>query len=327
MDENNVTRISIIYLLGFTIPQSIKCFVFFLFLMIYCVTVGGNLLIIALVINSRALQTPMYFFLSQLSTTDILLVTNILPNVLRNILLKEKTISFTDCLSQFYFFAMSEGMECFLLSVMSYDRYLAICKPLHYTLMMTHQFCWTAVIICWVLIMLIVMIITLTVTKLKFCGPNIIDHFFCDFDPILELSCSDITKVQLEVTLINAVFVVIPFFFIIASYTYIIVTIFKIQSVTGRKKAFSTCSSHLIVVSMYYGTLLCAYLVPKGQTLKTTKFMSLLYTVFTPLINPLVYSLRNKDLKQAAGKLIGQLKSAVNKILLHWKPCKLLKQA
>ncbi|XP_018426206.1 PREDICTED: olfactory receptor 1468-like [Nanorana parkeri] len=247
----------------------------------------------------------MYFFLSQLSVSDILLATDILPNILRTILMKETIISFSDCISQFYFFCVSETSECLLLTVMCYDRYLAICKPLHYTLAMSFQLSCIMIITCWVLSVLIVLVHTLTISQLQFCGPNVIDHFFCDLDPILQLSCSDTTIVLLEVTLLNFVFVVIPFFIIIVSYVYIIITIFRIPSITGRQKVFSTCSSHLTVVCIYYGTLVCVYLVPsKGHSWNITKFLSLLYTVVTPLMNPMIYSLRNKDLKKTVAKII-----------------------
>ncbi|XP_073480328.1 olfactory receptor 1468-like [Aquarana catesbeiana] len=247
----------------------------------------------------------MYFFLSQLAVSDIILATDILPNMLHAVLIKGLVISFSDCISQFYFFCVSEMSECLLLTVMCYDRYVAICKPLHYTLSMNVQLCWLMIIICWVLSLLVVLIPTLTISQLHFCGPNIIDHFFCDLDPVLQLSCSDTANVLLEVTIMNFINVVIPFFIIIISYVYIIITIFNIPSITGRHKVFSTCSSHLTVVCIYYGTLVCVYLVPRrGQPLDITKFLSLLYTVVTPLMNPIIYSLRNKDLKKAVAKIV-----------------------
>ncbi|KAM9312320.1 olfactory receptor 10A7-like [Gastrophryne carolinensis] len=265
----------------------------------------GNLLIITVVSHSKTLHTPMYFFLSQLSLLDILLAINIFPMMLHTILVNRTIIPLSNCITQFYFFGLSETSECFLLTVMSYDRYLAICKPLHYTTLMTHQVCWVLVASSWTLSFLIVLTYTVTISKLKFCGPDIIDHFFCDLNPILELSCSDTTIVQLELTSMGSVFFMIPFLLMIISYVYVMATIFKIQSLTGRKKAFSTCSSHLTIVSVYYGTLLCVYLVPKkGQSGGISKSLSLLYTVLTPLMNPIVYTLRNEDLKKALAKCI-----------------------
>ncbi|XP_073480339.1 olfactory receptor 6B1-like [Aquarana catesbeiana] len=305
MDKKNKTTITVIHLLGFHIPHAVTFLVFFVFFLIYCVTICANLLIISLVSYSKSLHSPMYFFLSQLSVSDILLASAVLPNMLHAFLEENiPTISFSNCVTQLYFFSVSECSECLLLTLMSYDRYLAICKPLHYTLLMSHQFCWITVITSWSLSFLVALFYNFVISTLQFCGPNIIDHFFCDFVPILKLSCSDTTIVQLELTSTTVVFGFIPVIIIIVSYVHIIVTIFKIPSITGRQKVFSTCSSHLIVVSMFYGTLLFVYLVPRrGQSLNITKFMSLLYTVLTPLMNPIIYSLRNKDLKQVVGRI------------------------
>ncbi|XP_075200138.1 olfactory receptor 11L1-like [Anomaloglossus baeobatrachus] len=308
MQEINRSSITVIHLLGFQDIHRVTFMVFFLFFVVYCVTLCGNLLIIVLVSYSQILHTPMYFFLTQLSLSDIILASDILPNILQAIVIEDNILSFMDCIAQFYFFDVSETAECLLLTVMSYDRYLAICRPLHYTYIMNHQFCLRMVFATWITSACVVLIHTLTITKLDFCGPNIIDHFFCDLDPILQLSCSDITAVEIEVTMLSALLVVIPFFIIIISYVYIIVTILQIPSITGRQKAFSTCSAHLFVVSMYYGTLLCVYLVPNSnQSWNVTKFLSLLYTVVTPIMNPIIYSLRNKDLRSAAEKIISDL--------------------
>ncbi|XP_077329790.1 olfactory receptor 11L1-like [Lithobates pipiens] len=305
MEEKNVSRITTIHLLGLQTPHSITFLIFFLFLLIYCLTISGNLLIITLVSYSKSLHSPMYFFLTQLSLSDILLVTDILPNTLHTVLMKGIIISFSDCISQLFFFVVSEGLECLLLTVMCYDRYVAICKPLHYTLLMNFQLCWLMIITCWVLSLLVGLITTLTVSQLDFCGPNIVDHFFCDLDPVIQLSCSDIANVLLEVTIMNFVLAVTPFFIIIISYVYIIITIFKIPSITGRQKVFSTCSSHLTIVCIYYGTIVGVYLVPsRGHSGGITKFLSILYTVVTPLMNPIIYSLRNKDLQKAVAKII-----------------------
>ncbi|KAM9312261.1 olfactory receptor 1M1-like [Gastrophryne carolinensis] len=305
MNKENVTSITTIILLGFQVPPNTKYLFFCILLLMSGVTICGNLLIITVVSYSKTLHCPMYFFLSQLSVLDILLVMDILPNMLLTILAKEVIISFSGCITQLYFFALSEGVEMLLLTVMSYDRYLAICKPLHYTLIMTHQVSWIMVITCWVLGIIIDLNDILIILKLQFCGPNIIDHFFCDLEPILELSCTDTTMVQLDVKLLAAICMVIPFCVIIVSYVYIIVTIFEIPSITGRKKAFSTCSSHLTIVFIFYGTLISVYLVPRrGKSQHVAKFLSLLYTVVTPLLNPIIYSLRNKDLKHGIRKLI-----------------------
>ncbi|XP_073479891.1 olfactory receptor 1468-like [Aquarana catesbeiana] len=305
MNQRNVTRITQIHLLGFQVPLSITFLVFFLFLLIYCVTICGNLLIITLVSYSKCLHSPMYFFLSQLSICDILLSTDILPNMIRTVLVKKTVMSFSDCLIQFYFCVITESSESLLLTVMSWDRYLAICKPLHYSLKMNYQVCWILVILCWIVGFFLLLTYSLTISDLQFCGPNIIDHFFCDFDPIMQLSCSDTTIVRLELTVLGFIFVVFPFFTIFVSYSYIIATILKIPTITGRQKVFSTCSSHLTVVSIYYGTLACVYLAPnRGRTQTLNKLLALLYTVVTPMVNPIIYSLRNKDLIKAIRNFI-----------------------
>ncbi|KAM9312375.1 olfactory receptor 1M1-like [Gastrophryne carolinensis] len=305
MDEENVTSITTVLLLGFQLPQNLSVLVFCTLLLISVVTICGNLLIITVVFYSQSLHCPMFFFLSQLSVLDILVVMDVLPNMLYIVLANEAVISFSACLTQLYFFILSESLEISLLTAMSYDRYLAICKPLHYTVIMSHQVCWRTVIACWIFGIVIVLNDVIAIFSLKFCGLNVIDHVFCDLEPVLELSCTDNTIAHLEIKMLASVIVVIPFGVLIASYVYIIVTIFDIPSVTGRKKVFSTCSSHLTVVGIFYGTIICVYLVPRrGELPHNAKFLSMLYTVVTPLMNPIIYSLRNKDLKNAIGKLI-----------------------
>ncbi|KAM9312252.1 olfactory receptor 1468-like [Gastrophryne carolinensis] len=307
MDKKNITSITTVHLLGLQLPQIMSFLGCSIFLLMSGVTICGNLLIITAVSYSKTLHCPMYFLLSQLSVLDILVVMDLLPTMLYTLLADVAIIMFSACLTQLFFFALSEGVELLLLTVMSYDRYLAICKPLHYTLIMTHQVCWRMVIITWML-GLIAGLDTLMVLKLQFCGPNIIDNFFCDLEPILDLSCTDTTMVQYEVKLIGAIVCVITFCIIIVSYIYIVASIIEISSFTGRKKVFSTCSSHLTVVALFYGTIFSVYLVPhKGEFRRTAKFLSLLYTVVTPMMNPIIYSLRNKDLKNAIEKLITYL--------------------
>ncbi|XP_075061770.1 olfactory receptor 1468-like [Mixophyes fleayi] len=309
MHETNVTIITMIHLLGFQSPQSITYYLFFLLFIIYGLTICGNLMIIILVSYNKNLHSPMYIFLTQLAVSDILLATDILPNVVHAVLVKVNRMSFTVCITQFYFFSVSEISDCLLLTMMCYDRYLAICKPLHYSSIVNSQICLKLIILTWMLSNSLVSIQILTITTLHFCGPNIIDHFFCDLAPLLELSCSETTLVQLEVTLLSVFFGVIPFLIVIISYVYIIVTILQIPSVTGRQKAFSTCSSHLAVVCMYYGSLVCVYLVPtRRQSWNISKVLSLLYTVVTPLMNPIIYSLRNKEIKTAVEQMINDLK-------------------
>lgn len=263
-------------------------------------------MIIILVFCSKTLQSPMYFFLTQLSTNDILLTSAIVPNTLYVSLNDGATISFAACITQFYFFCASEISECLLLTVMSYDRYLAICNPLRYSVLMNRGLCLKLIIASWMLSFSLIDIVSLS--KLEFCKSNIIDHFFCDLGPLMNISCSDTYFLQLEVTLLSIPLVIIPFIMLVISYAYIIFAILKIQSKSGRQKTFSTCSSHLSVVIMFYGTLIGIYVLPnREQTLNTGKILSLSYTVVIPLLNPIIYSLRNQDIKKSLQKNIRKM--------------------
>ncbi|KAM4038682.1 olfactory receptor 6B9-like [Anomaloglossus baeobatrachus] len=300
MLENNLTAVTEFFILGFQISQHLRFFLFCLFFLIYLVTICGNLLIITLVSTRKNLHTPMYFFISQLSISDILVITDIVPNFLNLLIYNGGTITVIDCITQFYFLCASEACECFLLSIMSYDRYVAICNPLRYSTIMTNGYCTILSISCWVFGFSIILIYIIKLGRLIFCGSNTIDHLFCDILPLLELSCSDIFIIQLEIYFMAIPTVIIPTSFIVVSYTYIVLSVLRIPSSTGRQKAFSTCSSHLTVVSIFYWTMFSVYVVPtKGQSSTISKVLSLLYTVFTPLINPIIYSLRNKDIKKA----------------------------
>ncbi|XP_077118496.1 olfactory receptor 11A1-like [Ranitomeya variabilis] len=303
LEKDNMTVVTEFVLTGFNASQNSRFLMFFLFIVIYGFTIFFNLLIITLVSSSKNLHTPMYFFISQLSISDILLTSDIVPKMLQIMLLSKVTITFTDCMTQMYVFGASETFECFLLTVMSYDRYVAICVPLRYTIIMTSTYCVTLAIVSWLLTFAIMAVIITTILLLNFCGPNIIDHFFCDFLPIMERSCSDTSIVQLEVYLLSVPIIFIPLIVIIFSYARIIVITLRIPSSTGRQKAFSTCSSHLTVVSIFYWTLFGVYIFPtKGKSLIISKILSLLYTVFTPLINPIIYCLKNNEIKKAFHK-------------------------
>ncbi|KAM3924573.1 olfactory receptor 11L1-like [Leptodactylus fuscus] len=306
--ESNSSPITSVLLLGFSDIGRFRLIFFTLLLVIYGVAVCGNLLIITLVSTTKNLHTPMYFFLTHLSISDIMLITDIVPNALYCLLVGVGVMCFRCCIVQYYFFAIALCSECLLLAIMSFDRYLAICSPLRYTSIMKMVFCQNISFLSWILSFLLVSVETVTIHMLDFCGPNIIHHYFCDLSPLIQLSCSDTSMVQLEITLLSIPVVVLPFIFITSTYICIIYSILRIQSHTRRQKAFSTCSSHLTVVSIFYGTLSSTYSVPtKVQTLKLSKVLSLLYTVGTPLLNPIIYSLRNKDIKQAFTKSIHRL--------------------
>ncbi|XP_075434032.1 olfactory receptor 5G9-like [Ascaphus truei] len=307
MRVENQTRVTEFLLLGFKDLQSLRIPVFFVFLGICMMTLTGNLLIIVLVSTSHKLHSPMYFFLSHLSLTDILITATIVPNMLHGILGEGATISFIGCITQFYFFAVSVITEIFLLAVMSYDRYLAICHPLRYTSIMEIRLQYHLVFWSWFLGFILSIIITTQLGMLQFCGPNVIDHVFCDLAPLLELSCMDTSFLKLEDLIFSVPITFSSFIFIIVTYVNIFLTILRIPSTSGRQKAFSTCSSHLTVVSLFYGTLITIYQVPsRGHSVNVNKVLSLLYLVLTPLFNPIIYSLRSQEIRAAFGKLVSK---------------------
>ncbi|XP_040273120.1 olfactory receptor 11L1-like [Bufo bufo] len=318
MQSNNFSLVTEIFLLGFQNILNFKIFFSLLLLIIFSVTVCGNLLIILAVSYSRSLHSPMYFFLTQLSFSDILLTTIIIPNMLHILLYEGTPVSFIGCLIQFYLFIATEAFECLLLTVMSYDRYQAICNPLHYTTVIDNSFCLKTILVIWLIIFCMILMFSVTMSQYQFCGPNVIDHFFCDLDPVLELSCSDTSLVKIESMILVIPIVLCPFTVIIVSYVYIIFTILKIPSVTGRQKTFSTCSSHLAVVSIYYGTIITMYLLSNTEGVK--KILSLFYTVITPILNPVIYSLSNRDIKQAFRKLLSKVSSGLQTSWLRGMP-------
>ncbi|XP_023966617.2 olfactory receptor 6N1-like [Chrysemys picta bellii] len=303
--EGNQTTITEFILLGFGALPQLDIILFLLFLVIYIVTVAGNILIIALVVTDQHLHTPMYFFLGNLSCLETCYTSTILPRVLASLLTGDKSISVMGCITQFYFFGSLAGTECLLLSVMSYDRYLVICKPLHYAALMNDRLCLQLVVGVWIGGSLSLTVFVFMMSQLTFCGPNEIDHFFCDFRPIIKLSCTDNRMVEFASFISTTIFTMPPFLLTVASYVCIISNILRIPSTTGRQKAFSTCSSHLIVVTIFYGTLIMVYLVSGSDALRDlNKVFSVFYGVLTPLLNPLIYSLRNKEIKEALRKAL-----------------------
>ncbi|XP_053319997.1 olfactory receptor 11L1-like [Spea bombifrons] len=304
MSEVNATKVVGFLLLGFQNPRSLNSVLFVVFLVIYILTLVGNLMIIILVAKFQGLQSPMYFFLTQLSLCDILITTNISPNMLHVIINGGSTIFFIGCITQFCFFAISEATECFLLSAMSYDRYLAICRPLHYTSIMSFNLYFQLILSSWLLACIVAFILAAHVSALQFCG-HVIDHYFCDLGPLLELSCTKHPLIELIDFVLTIPCVAVPFFFIIFTYVSIFITILGISSSLGRQKAFSTCSSHLTVVCAYYGTVIIVYMAPsQGLSFNINKVLSLLYTVLCPFFNPIIYSLRNRDIRIHLNKFI-----------------------
>uniref|UniRef100_A0A8C5M195 Olfactory receptor n=1 Tax=Leptobrachium leishanense TaxID=445787 RepID=A0A8C5M195_9ANUR len=275
---------------------------YFVLLLVYLVTLVGNLLIIVTSYFDVHLHSPMYYFLSNFSVSEIIFTTNITPNMLVALWHGSWTISLNNCLIQFYVYSITIWAACLLLPVMSYDRYLAICKPLHYSSVMNHRLCLHLASWCWIIGFTMPILEIVPMSLMSYCGTNIIDHFFCDFGPMLQLSCSDTHFIEMLDYVLTFPIFVFPVIFIIVSYIKIIYTIFQIPTTNGRKKSFSTCSSHLIVVCTYYGTCIFIYMVPSNNfTVK--KVVSLLYTVVTPLVNPFIYSLRSKDFRRSIVKL------------------------
>ncbi|XP_044132743.1 olfactory receptor 5V1-like [Bufo gargarizans] len=296
----NQTMITEIFLIGFQNLEDVRFFIIFICLVMYLATITGNIMIILLVSTSHHLRSPMFFYLGQLSFSDMLLISNIVLFLVHIILFNGGLVPLKGCIIQFFFYGLSATTECLLLTAMSYDRYLAICSPLHYSSIMSPKLCLYIVVSCWSLGFIITLIPVLLIQTLWFCGPNVIDHFFCDLGPLLELSCSDVSIVKYEVLSLSGLLTIMPFVFIVVTYVYIFVTIMKITSVTGRQKTFSTCSSHLAVVCTYYGALFAIYVVPRtGQSLNANKMVSLMYSMVTPLFNPIIYGLRNQEIKAA----------------------------
>lgn len=292
-------------LLGFGKDPELQILLFIFFLIIYVVTMSGNLLIVGLIVSNRHFHRPMYYFLGSLSSLETCYSSTILPRMLATFLTGDRTISFVGCIAQFYLFSSFVATECYLLAVMSYDRYLAICRPLHYAMLMNSRFCCQLATGSWVSGFLASTATTSLLYQSTFCDSNEIEHFFCDLGPLLKLSCNDTTFVKFITFMLAGIFTLPPFVLTVASYVYIIWNILKISSTTGRQKAFSTCSSHLIVVTIFYGTLIVVYLLPDSPTLQDlNKVLSLFYTFFTPMVNPLIYSLRNKDVQEVLKKIV-----------------------
>ncbi|XP_056425604.1 olfactory receptor 10A7-like [Hyla sarda] len=300
----NETQVIQIHLLGFRSLHKYRTLLFIVFLLTYIFILAGNLLIILLVSVIDHLKTPMFFFLKHLSIADVLLTTSVVPVMLDTILAEEGILSFWGCIIQLFLFGIFGFVQCFLISVMSYDRYLAICHPLRYSSLMSPDICLQLVFWSWFLLSVLTISELFVLIQLNFCGLNSIDHFFCDFGPIVELATSD-TSVLILQDFIISILMIFLFTFIIMTYACIFYKILKMSSNTGRRKAFSTCSSHLIIVNAYYGTLITVYMTPSDEnTSHINKYRSLLYLVVTPLMNPIIYSLRNQEIKRAVRKMI-----------------------
>ncbi|XP_077175071.1 olfactory receptor 5AP2-like isoform X3 [Paroedura picta] len=296
----NHSRVSEFILLGITNRSELRIPLFILFLLIYAISLVGNLGLIAVIKRDSRLHTPMYFFLSSLAIVDVNYSSAITPKILMDLLSERKSIEYFSCVIQLFICIICGSTECLLLAVMAYDRYVAVCNPLRYSTVMSKKMCVWLVAGSYVLGILYSSLHTVFTFMLSFCGPNVINHYFCDIPPLLQLSCSNthtneiVIFVQVSINCVGTTMV------ILISYVCILVTVLKVRSAESRRKAFSTCTSHLTVVSLFYGTSFFMYLRPSSKySLEQDKVASLFYTVVIPMLNPLIYSLRNKDVKEA----------------------------
>ncbi|XP_075404166.1 olfactory receptor 5A1 [Tenrec ecaudatus] len=305
----NSSSVTTFILLGFADHPKLQALLFVTFLGIYFITLTWNMTLIILIKTDTHLHTPMYFFLSNLSFIDICYSSSVAPKMLIDFFQEPKTISFVGCAAQFFVFVGLGLTECFLLTAMAYDRYAAISNPLLYTAIMSPGLCTRMVVGAYVGGFLSSLMQATSIFRLHFCGPNIINHFFCDLPPVLALSCSDVFLSQVVNFLVVALAGGTSFLILLISYSYIVAAVLKIHSVEGRWKAFNTCASHLMVVTLLFGTALFMYLRPSSSySLGRDKVVSVFYSLVIPMLNPLIYSLRNKEIKQALWKALEKKK-------------------
>ncbi|KAM6155668.1 olfactory receptor 1F1-like [Rhynchocyon petersi] len=305
MSRTNKSSVSEFLLLGLSQEPQQQQLLFVLFLSMYLATVPGNLLIVLAICTDSRLHTPMYFFLSNLSFVDICFSSTTVPKMLTNHIVGSEIISFCGCLMQLYFLIVFAYMDNFLLAVMAYDRFVAVCHPLHYRTKMTHQLSALLVAASWVTANLHALLHTLLMARLSFCADNKIYHYFCDVVPLLQLSCSDTHLNDMMILTVAGLLMIAPFICILISYIFITCAVLRIPSTKGKWKVFSTCGSHLVVVSFFYGTIIAVYFNPSSShSAETDTPATVLYTIVTPMLNPFIYSLRNKDLKGALRKLV-----------------------
>ncbi|XP_004715001.1 olfactory receptor 5M8-like [Echinops telfairi] len=301
--RRNLTSVSEFILLGLTNRLELQIILFLLFLAVYLVTVAGNLGMIVLIQLNARLHTPMYFFLSHLSFVDLCFSSNVTPKMLEIFLSERKTISYPACLVQCYFFIALVHVEFYVLAVMAFDRYMAICNPLLYGSKMSKSVCTSLITIPYVYGALTGLMETMWTYKLAFCGPNEINHFYCADPPLIKLACSDTYNKETSMSVVAGCNLSFSLLIILISYLYIFPAILRIRSTEGRRKAFSTCGSHLTAVTIFYATLFFMYLRPPSEeSVEQGKMVAVFYTTVIPMLNPMIYSLRNKDVKETLTK-------------------------
>nr|XP_056705811.1 olfactory receptor 13H1-like [Euleptes europaea] len=306
MGAPNKTMVTEFILIGLSEHPRAQAVFFWFLLMVYLTSLLGNGLIIILIIADSHLHSPMYFFLCILSSVDLILSNNALPEILVNCFFYKPTVSFYRCLVQMYVGLLLIVTECVLLAIMAYDRFAAICQPLHYMQIMSWRFC-ISLVVASMGFSVVTTLINVLLQPTDFCGRNIINHFACELQSFLKLACSDTHTSELFMHVSSLFILIPPFVFIVVTYGRIGLAVLRIRSTQGRKKAFSTCSSHLTVVSVFYGTIMIMYLKPQAKSSSDQdKIISLMYGVLTPMLNPLIYSLRNKDVKGAFWRVFGR---------------------
>ncbi|XP_077625794.1 olfactory receptor 8K3-like [Crocuta crocuta] len=304
MEKHNLTVLNEFILVGITQRPELQAPLFGLFLIIYTVSVVGNLGMIILTKVDSRLQTPMYFFLKHLALTDLGYSTTVGPKMLVSFVVEENTISYDLCATQGAFYIMLIVSELFILSAMSYDRYMAICKPLLYPVIMSQGVCQVLVAVPYLYSMFVSLVVTIKIFTTSFCGYNVISHFYCDSLPLLSLLCSNVHEIELMILTFSVFNLISSLLIVVVSYLLILAAIVRMNSAEGRHKAFSTCGSHLTVVTMFYGTLIFMYVQPESShSFDTDKVVSVFYTLVIPMLNPFIYSLRNKDVKYALQRI------------------------
>ncbi|KAM6465798.1 olfactory receptor 5AR1-like [Liasis olivaceus] len=308
MDKGNESIITEFILQGFTDNPKMQLVLFMVFLSVYAITVLGNLGMILLICTQPQLHKPMYYFLGNLSFVDLCCSSAIAPKMLSDLLSATKRISYTACATQLFLFAMLADSECLLLALMAYDRYVAICNPLLYSNVMSKKLCQQLITIAYFTALLDSTMHTFCTFRLSFCSSNIINHFFCDEPPLLILSCSETYVNEIVISTIDGFLEAGSIGMVLVSYVYILATTLRMRSAEGRRKAFSTCASHLMAVGIFHGTILYMYFQPSSSfSMDQDKWASLFYTVVIPMLNPLIYSLRNKEVKDALTKSVGNV--------------------
>ncbi|KAM4696229.1 olfactory receptor 5AR1-like [Rhinophrynus dorsalis] len=309
MNQHNVTVMTCFVLAGISDLPEVQAIIFILVLFVYLITLGGNVIIILLIFTDPRLHTPMYFFLCNFSCLDIMYTTVTLHRIFFTFISGDNNITFQHCLIQIYFFISLVGIEVLILMAMSYDRYVAICNPLLYHIVMNHKVCIVLATICWVYGFLNTVPLIYIVYGFSCYKSRVINHFFCDISAFMKISCSNTLLLEHAILALAVFSDFIPFLLTLLSYMCIISSILKIQSAIGRQKTFYTCSSHLTVVILFYVTISCSYLRPNSMvSLDTDKWLALLYTAIVPMLNPLIYSLKNKDVKSALGGVLKNCK-------------------